>query len=76
MGDGCGLNHKLVHSSAVALDDFYFSLLGLISEQIDSPYFGRIEIQVGSDPSCSDVTSPRCSPLVNSSQVCSQYTVQ
>lgn len=60
MGDGCGLNHKLVRSSAVALDAVHFSSLCLISEQIDSPHFGRIEIQVGSDPTCSDVTSPRC----------------
>lgn len=60
MGDGSGLNHKLLRSSAVALDAFQLSLLCLISEQIDSPHFGRIEIQVGSDPTCSGVTSPRC----------------
>lgn len=60
MGDGCGSNHKLIRSSAVALDAFHFSLLCLISEQIDSPHFGRIEIQVGSDPICSDVKCPRC----------------
>lgn len=54
-GDGSGLNHKLLRSSAVALDAFQLSLLCLISE-----HFGRIEIQVGSDSTCSDVTSPRC----------------
>lgn len=65
-------------SVSIDLDALQFGLICTVSQQINSPHFGRIEIQVGSDPTYTDVTIPRfrrgISPLVNSSQVCcSQY---